>query len=167
MASLEELKAAVRDALDSRGVLDELRAAVRSEVFRTLDEGDVAKPKPDGDTWIINELIREYLAYHGLRHTLAVFHPGTFDQGTMQGTMRCVQAVVARAAGRVAQCMVVTDGWWWCGAWGWAEAGQPTDPIERPFIAQQVGLSDDDSSHRIPLLYGLLAASRRANQERR
>jgi hypothetical protein len=78
MASLEELKGAVKDALESRGVLDELRAAVRAEVFRTLNEGDAAKPRPEGDTWLLNELVREYLTYHGLRHTLAVFLPGLF-----------------------------------------------------------------------------------------
>ena len=76
MASLEELKTAVKDALESRGVLDELRAAMRAEVFRTLDDTDAQRPRPEGDTWLLNELIREYLIYHGLRHTLSVFAPG-------------------------------------------------------------------------------------------
>lgn len=78
MASIDELKGALKEALEHRGVLDELRAAVRSEVFRTLDEGEVTRPRPEGDTWLLNELIREYLLYHGLRHTASVFLPGTF-----------------------------------------------------------------------------------------
>lgn len=76
MASIEDLKVAVKESLESRGVLDELRAAVRAEVFRTLEEGETTKPRPEGDTWLLNELIREYLTYHGLRHTQSVFLPG-------------------------------------------------------------------------------------------
>lgn len=40
-----------------------------------LQEGP--RPEPCDETLIINELIREYLVWHGLRDTLSVFIPGT------------------------------------------------------------------------------------------
>jgi hypothetical protein len=39
-----------------------------------LQEGP--RPEPCDETLIINELIREYLVWHGLRDTLSVFIPG-------------------------------------------------------------------------------------------
>lgn len=37
---------------------------------------EVPRPEPCDETLIINELIREYLVWHGLRDTLSVFIPG-------------------------------------------------------------------------------------------
>lgn len=103
--------AAVKDALQRKGLLPQLQANVRSQIFnvllaaevslctlnaanstmypskssRLLVAADVApvflqegpRPEPCDETLIINELIREYLVWHGLRDTLSVFIPGT------------------------------------------------------------------------------------------
>ena len=37
-ATLEELKDALKDALDSKGVLNQIKARVRAEIFSALDE---------------------------------------------------------------------------------------------------------------------------------
>jgi len=90
----------LKDTLQARGSLDQIRARVRSEIFAALDdqvgvpicptvrrytkthrpsceaEQTVPKPKLSNENLIINELIREYLEYNGYRHALSVFLPG-------------------------------------------------------------------------------------------
>jgi lisH domain-containing protein FOPNL len=61
MATLEELKNALRETLESRGIMNEMKAKMRSEIFQALDDTEVAKPKLGKENMIINELIREYL----------------------------------------------------------------------------------------------------------
>ena len=45
MATLEELKDALKETLERRGVLGEIKAKVRAEIFAALDDTDVARPK--------------------------------------------------------------------------------------------------------------------------
>ncbi|UPQ99914.1 LisH domain-containing protein [Chloropicon primus] len=78
MATLNELKDALKDALDKRGTLNELKAKVRSEVFSAIDDTKgVPRPEPSEENEIINELIREYLKYNNYRNTLSVMIPET------------------------------------------------------------------------------------------
>mmetsp|Transcript_9600 Transcript_9600/g.24558 ORF Transcript_9600/g.24558 Transcript_9600/m.24558 type:complete len:107 (-) Transcript_9600:268-588(-) len=78
MATLNQLKDALKDALDKRGTLNELKAKVRSEVYSAIDDTKgVAKPEPSEETEIINELIREYLKFNNYRNTLSVMIPET------------------------------------------------------------------------------------------
>ena len=45
-ASIDDLRSALRDSLDKRGVLGRLRAQLRSEIFHTIDAGaDAPKPR--------------------------------------------------------------------------------------------------------------------------
>ena len=74
-SELVELKDALRDALERRGTLGTLRAQIRRDVFNAMeDSGDAEHPTPK-ENLIINELIREYLAFNNYRHALAVFTP--------------------------------------------------------------------------------------------
>lgn len=100
--------AAVKDALQRKGLLPQLQASVRSQIFNVLLDSEVSicfvsiitgeatasayslatccavvlvlqdsqRPEPCDETLLINELIREYLVWHGLRDTLSVFIPG-------------------------------------------------------------------------------------------
>jgi lisH domain-containing protein FOPNL len=68
---------ALRETLERRGVLGELRASLRSEVFAAMDDADDARPPLTNENLLINELIREYLAFNQYKHTLAVFLPET------------------------------------------------------------------------------------------
>ncbi|RVE75712.1 hypothetical protein OJAV_G00001500 [Oryzias javanicus] len=72
MATITELKSAVRETLEARGVLPELRARMRAEVFSALDEQRESQPALSHENLIINELIREYLVFNRYRHTASV-----------------------------------------------------------------------------------------------
>ena len=61
---INELKEALRDALERRGTLPALRAQIRRDVFSAMEDGgDVRHPTPP-ENIVINELIREYLAFN-------------------------------------------------------------------------------------------------------
>lgn len=75
MATLEELKAALRETLESRGVINQLKAKIRAEVFAALEDNEVQKPRLSDENLLINELIREYLEFNGYQHTLSTFIP--------------------------------------------------------------------------------------------
>mmetsp|Transcript_8861 Transcript_8861/g.24048 ORF Transcript_8861/g.24048 Transcript_8861/m.24048 type:complete len:149 (+) Transcript_8861:178-624(+) len=72
MASLEDLTSLLKKALDEKGSLGEIRARIRSEVFQVL-EGDVpGRPAPAPETTLLIELIRDFLDFHGYKHTSQV-----------------------------------------------------------------------------------------------
>lgn len=77
MATVEDLKAALRENLEERGVLDELRARVRAEIFSLLDDTAAAEKRPVPEmpieNLIINELVREYLQFNHYDAALSVF----------------------------------------------------------------------------------------------
>ncbi|XP_028299600.1 centrosomal protein 20 [Gouania willdenowi] len=72
MATMTELKCAVRDTLESRGVLAQLKARIRAEVFSALNEQREPRPPLSHENLLINELIREYLEFNQYRNTASV-----------------------------------------------------------------------------------------------
>eukprot|EP00727_Mastigamoeba_balamuthi_P001280 m51a1_g11149 hypothetical protein (514) ;mRNA; f:242649-245049 len=75
MATVEQLRDALREALESRGVLAKMRAELRAEIFRALDGDDgAARGRPQGpaENALINELVRDYLEFNGCRSAAAV-----------------------------------------------------------------------------------------------
>ena len=75
MATLNELKDVLKETLDDRGVLSEIRARIRAEIFGALNDKQNEKPKLSSENTIINELIREYLVFNNYNHTASVFVP--------------------------------------------------------------------------------------------
>jgi len=71
-ATLQELKDAVCEAMDASGFMGDLKAKVRAEVMRTLQDDAMLAPEPSNENLFINELIREYLNYNGYAHTASV-----------------------------------------------------------------------------------------------
>jgi lisH domain-containing protein FOPNL len=61
MSNINELKDALKETLESRGKLNEIRAMLRSSIFEAIETDDKPKPKLSDENLIINELIREYL----------------------------------------------------------------------------------------------------------
>ena len=76
MATIDELKDALRETLESKGVLGELKSRVRAEIFAALQDQDTPPPRLCNENLIINELFREYLEYNCYLNTLSVFIPG-------------------------------------------------------------------------------------------
>ncbi|XP_041838991.1 lisH domain-containing protein FOPNL isoform X1 [Melanotaenia boesemani] len=112
MATITELKCAVKETLETRGVLGQLKARIRAEVFSALDDQREPRPPLTHENLLINELIREYLEFNKYRYTASVLT---------------------------------------------AESGQPKDPLDRQFLADELKVSEDASSKCVPLLYGLVS----------
>ncbi|XP_021423472.2 centrosomal protein 20 [Oncorhynchus mykiss] len=72
MATITELNCALRESLESRGVLGQLKARIRAEVFSALDDQSEPRPALSHDNLLINELIREYLEFNKYRYTASV-----------------------------------------------------------------------------------------------
>jgi len=78
MASVNELKEVLKETLEERGVLNEIRARVRAEIFNSLNDQSKdknSKQSVSNENLIINELIREYLVFNNYNNTLSVFLP--------------------------------------------------------------------------------------------
>ena len=80
MASLEDLKNVLRDTLEQKGVLNEVKAKIRAEIFTALDSENAGKPALSKENVIINELIREYLEYNKYYNSASVLMTETGQQ---------------------------------------------------------------------------------------
>ena len=63
----------LKDALDNKGVVNEVKAKLRAEVFSILDDNLYEKPKSSQENLLINELIREYMDFNYLKYSKSVF----------------------------------------------------------------------------------------------
>jgi lisH domain-containing protein FOPNL len=70
---MEDLKNALKETLQNRGVLGELKASIRAEIFAALDDQEVRRPRLSDENILINEMIREYMEYNNYHHSLSVF----------------------------------------------------------------------------------------------
>lgn len=68
----------IKDTLDNRGVLGQIKARIRAEVFNALDDQSETKPPLSNENMIINELIREYLEFNRYKYTSSVLVSGRF-----------------------------------------------------------------------------------------
>ncbi|KAG8432955.1 hypothetical protein GDO86_017282 [Hymenochirus boettgeri] len=119
MATVSDLKAVVKDTLEKRGVIGQLKARVRAEVFEALDDRTEPKPVLSHENLLINELIREYLEFNKYKYTASVLT---------------------------------------------AETGLSDIPLDRSFLAKELGVVEDNSAQSVPLLYGILACFLKGNE---
>lgn len=63
---------ALKEALEKRGVLGQIRANIRAEVFHALDDQSEPRPPLSRENLLINELVREYLEYNKYKYTASV-----------------------------------------------------------------------------------------------
>lgn len=71
----ENMKVAMRQALEANGQLNKIKAQLRAVIFDALEnsKGEASpRPQPSAETILVHEMIREYLRFAGLEHTLAV-----------------------------------------------------------------------------------------------
>ena len=89
---MDELKNLVIQSLETNGVLGQVRAQLRSCVFKVIDNQDQVEQKKSSFHWenpkakflreqkqstLMAELIREFLEFYRLDYTLAIYKPET------------------------------------------------------------------------------------------
>ncbi|KAI9145046.1 hypothetical protein BKA69DRAFT_1121986 [Paraphysoderma sedebokerense] len=84
MTSHKDLKEALKEALESRGMMTELRRKVRVDIFKCLND-DLSPPHVLAENALINELITEYLIFNGYGQSLSAFLDET-QQSTKRGS---------------------------------------------------------------------------------
>ncbi|XP_028829662.1 centrosomal protein 20 [Denticeps clupeoides] len=72
MASVADLKEVLTETLESRGVLGQIKARIRAEVFHALDDQREQRPPLSRENLLINELVREYLEFNKYRYSASV-----------------------------------------------------------------------------------------------
>ncbi|KAM8798430.1 centrosomal protein 20 [Eudromia elegans] len=72
MATVAELKAVLKETLEKRGALGQIKARIRAEVFNALDDQNQPRPSLCHENLLINELIREYLEYNKYKYAASV-----------------------------------------------------------------------------------------------
>ena len=73
MTTVEELKNALKETLEQKGVLNEIRAKMRQSIFEAIEIDDKPQPNLSNENLILNYLIKEYLDYNNYLHTASVF----------------------------------------------------------------------------------------------
>lgn len=66
----------LRDTLEKRGALGQIKARIRAEVFNALDDQSEPRPPLSRENLLINELIREYLEYNKYKYAASVLTAG-------------------------------------------------------------------------------------------
>lgn len=77
--SFEQLRDLVKETLEQKGILQDLKTNLRHHVFNVLEgHAGETKPRPlpldDPQTQTTLNLIREFLLFHGLEHTLSILN---------------------------------------------------------------------------------------------
>ncbi|XP_065301605.1 centrosomal protein 20 [Dermacentor albipictus] len=73
MSSEKDVKTALTEILESNGVLPSLRANLRLEIVKALEEpGSSRPPKLPQQNCLINELILEYLAFNNYKRAASI-----------------------------------------------------------------------------------------------
>lgn len=95
---MDELKNLVIQSLETNGVLGQVRAQLRSCVFKVIDNQDQVEQKKSNFHWenpkakqlrsseqatLMAELIREFLEFYRLDYTLAIYKPETNIKGDL------------------------------------------------------------------------------------
>nr|XP_006119651.1 lisH domain-containing protein FOPNL isoform X2 [Pelodiscus sinensis] len=62
----------LKDTLEKRGALGQIKARIRAEVFNALDDQSEPRPPLSHENLLINELIREYLEYNKYKYSVSV-----------------------------------------------------------------------------------------------
>ena len=64
MSNINELKNALKESLEEKGVLGNVRALMREAIYEVIETDDKPKPKLSDENLLINELLIEYMKYN-------------------------------------------------------------------------------------------------------
>lgn len=62
--------------MEARGVMGQIKARVRAEVFHALDDQNDPRPPLSNENMLINELIKEYLEFNKYKYSASVLMAG-------------------------------------------------------------------------------------------
>ncbi|XP_077172852.1 centrosomal protein 20 isoform X2 [Paroedura picta] len=91
MATITELKTVLKDTLEKRGILGQIKARIRAEVFNALDDQNELRPPLSHENLLINELIREYLEFNKYKYAASVLVAGRFCTGSLPSCCRPIK----------------------------------------------------------------------------
>ncbi|KAF8283662.1 lisH domain-containing protein C16orf63 [Trypanosoma cruzi] len=101
MARQESLKEAMREVLETKGVMDHVKAELRAAIFHALqdssaheDGASLNRPPVPPENLLLNELIKEYMAFNGMEHSLSVFR---LESGSAKNTSAPVPRAILAA----------------------------------------------------------------------
>ena len=104
--NLNDLYAVVKETLESRGCLAQIKARIRAEVYNALDDQSEPRPKLSNENVLINELIREYLDFNNYKYSASVLQAGTgctFRPRRFQALLHWPRiAILPELSGRIA-----------------------------------------------------------------
>ncbi len=91
----------VKESLETRGALTQIKARIRAEVFSALDDQSEPRPKLSNENLLINELIREYLEFNNYKYSASVLQAGQYQntEATRKPTMAVFDLSVRLAGG--------------------------------------------------------------------
>uniref|UniRef100_A0A3B3ZW72 FGFR1 oncogene partner (FOP) N-terminal dimerisation domain-containing protein n=1 Tax=Periophthalmus magnuspinnatus TaxID=409849 RepID=A0A3B3ZW72_9GOBI len=136
MATITELKCAVRETLESRGVLGQLKARIRAEVFSALeDKRPSERPQLSHENLLINELIREYLEFNKYKYTASVLTCGFCPLHCIK---RLTKWFIFLSSNTPDFALTITP-----------ISGQPEVPLDRQFLAHELNVAEDASSKSV------------------
>ena len=75
----------IKETLENRGVLGQIKARIRAEVFNSLDDHADSRPPLSNENMIINELIREYLEFNKYKYSASVLVAGRLSLASKYG----------------------------------------------------------------------------------
>lgn len=61
MSNINELKNALKESLEEKGVLGNVRALLRGAIYEVIETDEKPKPRLSDENLLINELILEYM----------------------------------------------------------------------------------------------------------
>jgi len=99
MTNINELKDALKETLEEKGVLNEIRARMRSAIFSALDNDDKPKPKISDENLLINEtyIILYHLTYILLDlTTIITLNPYSSPKVVSQGRLPLIESLLQK-----------------------------------------------------------------------
>lgn len=126
----------LKEALDNKGVTNEVKSRLRAEVFSILEDNTFEKPRVSQENLLINELIREYMDFNHYKYSKSVF---------LKGNNHLVKAID--------QLVSVIDSTF---LFDLIESNQPSTPLNREIMATELHIKEDKLTRQVPLIYSLL-----------
>ncbi|NXI02826.1 FOPNL protein, partial [Pachycephala philippinensis] len=130
----------LKDTLEKRGALAQIKARIRAEVFNALDDQSEPRPTLSRENLLINELIREYLEYNKYKYTASVLTAGIGHEFVLL----LIGDIFLPSLKNFRDFF-------------FPESGQPEVPLDRQFLAKELNIIEDASGKSVPLLYGILS----------